>query len=676
MKKSLLLLLTLLLIGKFSSASLSIEIEYPSVAFEGVNTPVQLKADKCELPDTLIVNGITQSVNKDEDEATIWVNFSENQTITIQGAEVTTVNDPPSMIPLWTSILPPLIAIFLALIFKEVIFSLVSGIFIGGAIIGFYADGFIGIFTGFFRIIDTYLIGAMNDSGHLSVIVFSTIIGGIVALISRNGGMKGIVNSIVKFANTARNGQLATWFLGIAIFFDDYANSLVVGNTMRAITDKLKVSREKLAYIVDSTAAPVSAIAFVTTWIGAELGYIGSGLDNINSNGEQISEGVYSIFLNSLAYSFYPIFTLFFIFYLVWRGKDYGSMLKAERRARSGKIINPEENQGDLTELEDLEPVKGIKKFRAINAVIPVCIIVFGTLLGLLFTGFDSLRGAILDVDGSLALNSWGDIWANMHAIDPAIDSFTRKLGTLIGSADSYVALLWASLTSLVVAILMTISQKIMNLQDTIETVITGFKTMVPAVLILILAWALALVTDDMHTADFLTGVLKDSHMAPWIIPAFTFILAAFVAFSTGSSWSTMALVYPLILPAAWAISQGAGMEDAASMGIFYNTVSAVLAGAVLGDHCSPISDTTILSSLASGCNHIDHVRTQIPYALTVGAIAVIAGTIPTAFGLPSWLSFIFGFGCVILVIELLGKRPEEGQELSSNSGASTEEPE
>ena len=539
-------------------------------------------------------------------------------------------------------------------------FSLISGIFIGSAIMGVYAEGFIGVFTGFFKIIDTYILGALNDRDHLSIILFSIVIGGIVALISKNGGMKGIVNSISRFASNARNGQLATWALGIAIFFDDYANTLVVGNTMRAVTDKLKISREKLAYIVDSTAAPVSAIAFVTTWIGAELAYISSGLKSINADEEQISEGVYSIFLNSLSYSFYPLLTLFFIFYLVYRGKDFGPMLAAERRARSGQVVNPEENMGDLTELKDIEPGKGTE-LHAYNAVIPVAIIVFGTLAGLLYTGFENLSPLILEKDPSLVLKDWSEVWANIPLLDGNPDGFGKKLGTVIGESNSYAALLWASLTALFVAIIMSMLGRAMNLKSCVETTLVGFKTMMPALLILILAWALASVTEEMHTADYLTSIVSDT-LPPWSVPAITFILSALVAFSTGSSWSTMALIYPLVLPTTWVLCQHPeyGYTYADSMDIFYNTVSAVLAGSVLGDHCSPISDTTILSSLASGCNHIDHVRTQIPYALTVGGIAVIAGTLPSSLGMNPWIAMILAALIVVGVIELLGKKSKK----------------
>ncbi|WP_051568427.1 Na+/H+ antiporter NhaC family protein [Crocinitomix catalasitica] len=655
-------LLFTLLISIFSLGNAhaqAIELTFPDIAFDGTKAAVYFDVLPTENTTSFIQlrNGNhfdTLAIVEVDGAYMIEPTFFSDEGIVFD--QVETIGKPTSVIPLWTSILPPLIAIFLALIFKEVVFSLISGIFIGSAIIGFYADGFIGIFSGFFTVIDTYIIGALNDSGHLSVIVFSILIGGIVAIISRNGGMQGIVNRITKYANTVRNGQLATWCLGLAIFFDDYANTLVVGNTMRPVTDRLKISREKLAYIVDSTAAPVSAIAFVTTWIGAELGYIASGVEGINANGEVISEGVYSIFLNSLVYSFYPILTLFFVFYLIIRQKDFGPMLKAERRARIGEVINPEVNNADLTEIEDLKPVSGIK-YRAFNAVIPVGIIVFGTMLGLMFTGFDSLKNELLGGHPELNLNSWGDTWSNMSLLDGSPDSFTRKLGTLIGASDSYAALLWSSLSALVFAIFLTVGQRIMKLEETVNTAVSGFKTMISAILILILAWALASVTEDMHTAEFLTGLIGDS-ISPWLIPAITFILAAVVAFSTGSSWSTMALVYPIILPAAWAIatSDTYAYEYADAMALFYNTVSAVLAGAVLGDHCSPISDTTILSSLASGSNHIDHVRTQIPYALTVGLISVVMGTILSALGLHPLLGMLLGGIAIVLVIELFGK--------------------
>jgi Na+/H+ antiporter NhaC len=197
-----------------------------------------------------------------------------------------------------------------------------------------------------------------------------------------------------------------------------------------------------------------------------------------------------------------------------------------------------------------------------------------------------------------------------------------------------------------------------LNLSDSIEAAILGFKTMLPAIIILTLAWALALVIEDLHTADLLTSIMSDN-ISPYFIPTVTFLLAALVAFSTGSSWGTMAILYPLMLPASWEICTAAGFDYAQTLGIFHNVVACVLAGSVLGDHCSPISDTTILSSLASSCNHINHVRTQMPYALTVGAVAILFGTIPSAFGVPFWITISLAIGALIAIIHFIGKPTE-----------------
>ena len=540
----------------------------------------------------------------------------------VLGKKIETVVKP---VPLWVSIIPPIIAIILALIFKEVIISLFLGIFVGGAILHVYADGFSGIFSGFLATIQDYILPSLNDSGHLSVILFSMIIGAMVSVISRNGGMQGVVNYISKFAKNAKTGQLATWILGVAIFFDDYANTLVVGNTMRPVTDRLRVSREKLAYIVDSTAAPIAAIAFVTTWIGAELGYIQDGIKNLD-----INENAYNVFINSLQYSFYPIFTLAFILMIILMNKDYGPMLKAENRARIEGKVEGDKVTISAEEVEKLQPMDGIRH-NPWNAVIPVLVVIFGTIIGLLVTGWDS------------------EVWNDDQAL------FSRKLSHIIGNADSYVALLWSSLSALSVAILMSVSFTKMKIDEAIDSMLNGFKTMLPTIIILVLAWSLALITEHLHTADFITNLLGDS-FPPILFPAITFLLAAGVAFSTGSSWGTMAILYPLMLPAVWQICQQTGMDYDQSLSIFHNVVSCVLAGSVLGDHCSPISDTTILSSLASSCNHISHVKTQMPYALTVGTVAIFVGTIPAAAGVSSLITIPVGLIILYLIVKFYGK--------------------
>jgi Na+/H+ antiporter NhaC len=535
--------------------------------------------------------------------------------------------------PLWLSILPPLMAIVLALALREVIISLFLGVFSGAAILGYYQAGSLGgVFSGLLRTLDTYIVKSLTDSSHVSIILFSLLIGGMVSLISRNGGMQGIVNRIARLAKTPRSGQLATWLLGLVVFFDDYANSLVVGNTMRPITDRLNISREKLSYLVDSTAAPVSALAFITTWIAAEIGYIGDGIAGLSGFPEDMTP--YRLFVSSLGYAFYPILTLLFILILVWRQRDYGTMLIAERRARStGEVARLDGLKEDAAEMKDFQPKAGVS-IQAFRAVIPVAVLVVGVLVGLLYTGWDS------------------EVWNNAEL------SGVKKLSTVFGQADSYAALMWASLCAVIVAIGLSLGRQRLGLNESMGVMTSGFKAMFDAVIILTLAWALQGVTDDMHTATFLTDLLGNQ-LSPHWLPTITFLLAAVIAFSTGSSWGTMAILYPLIIPLAWAVCQQSGMIDPHALGIMANAVACVLGGSVLGDHCSPISDTTILSSLATNCNHIDHVRTQLPYALTVGGIALACGTVPTGFGLPSWASFLLGIGACYAVIQLIGKKVE-----------------
>ena len=459
------------------------------------------------------------------------------------------------------------------------------------------------------------------------------IIAATVSLISKNGGMKGVVNRLSKYATSPKSGSFITWLLGIVIFFDDYANTLVVGNTMRPLADKLRISREKLSYIIDSTAAPVASVAFVTTWIGAELSYIQDGINTLNLN-----ESAYGVFFNSLAYSFYPFFTLAFILILIWKNVDFGPMLKAEQLAREKGSTSPDINSIDeqisYDLVEEISAKEGVTP-RSFNAVIPILVIVFGTLSALLYTGWNQ------------------NVWNNSAL------GFFEKLSDTIGNADSYIALLWASLASLFTALILTLSQKLLSLKDSVESIIQGFKTMLPAIMILTLAWSVALITEHLHTADFISGLLMDASVSPYLLPVITFVISALVSFSTGSSWGTMAILYPLILPSGWLLAENSGLDYDITLSIFHNIAAAVLTGSVLGDHCSPISDTTILSSLASSCPHIEHVRTQLPYALTTGAVSIFLGTLPASYGISPWILFPVGIGGLYLVIHFLGKPSE-----------------
>lgn len=639
-KNFILILLFALVLGFYPRTDLKakertegFQIEFQSIIVQKIPSKIRIIPDESffiyyrdSLPEVLI-NGEIAVVEFTDNEFILTHTFQNKEELTIEVAEFKTKKT-ITPIPLWMSILPPLIAIMMALIIREVFTALFMGILVGTTIIYFYQGSsfFIAIFQGLFAIIDTYILESMSDHGHLSIIIFSMLIGGMVNLITKNGGMKGVVNILSRYAKSARSGQFITWLLGIAIFFDDYANTLIVGNTMRPVTDRLRISREKLAYIVDSTAAPVASIAFVTTWIGAELSYIQAGIDTLG-----LDESAYNIFINSLAYSFYPILTLIFILMLIYNKVDYGPMYKAECKARKEGVITEEDEEfsNKLSELEVDEKIKA----KGFNAVIPVVVIILGTIAGLIYTGWDQV------------------VW------DSTEIGFSKKISEIIGNADSYVSLLWSSISGVLVAVGLTLGQRLLNLKEVTESLINGFQTMLTAVVILVLAWSIALVTEHLHTADFISQTMLAYSLSPYLIPTLTFILAALVAFSTGSSWGTMAILYPLLLPASWLISQDSGFEYSTAMSIFYNVVSAVLAGSVLGDHCSPISDTTILSSLASNCNHIEHVRTQLPYALTVGGVAVFAGTLPAAYGVPPWILFPIGIALLFVIIRVFGKK-------------------
>jgi len=611
------------------------ELDLPVLLIEGSEINIEIICKSQEAFEALsefrilaYINGVGIPIYFENGKAKIDYTLDKNESkLNVKVGELEFVEE-INPIPLWMSIIPPLIAILLALIIREVITSLFIGIFSGVLIMGLYTDGPGSILFSFLKVIDTYVLKAINDVSHISVIIFSMTIAGVVSIISKNGGMRGVVNRLEPYAHNPRSGQLVIWFMGILIFFDDYANTLVVGNTMRPVADRLKISREKLAYIVDSTAAPVAAIAFITTWIGAELGYIASGIETISD----ISETPYSIFLNSLSYSFYPILTLAFMLILILKQRDFGPMYHAEIKARNRKsesenkeAINQDQN------LNEFDAKEGVEE-KSFNAIIPILVIVLGAIAGMFYTGYDA------------------SVWA-----DNSI-GFLRKLSITIGQADSFVALLWSSFSGLIVAIILSMSQGILKLEEAVNTALHGFKTMIPAMAILVLAWSLAYVTEDMHTATFLKSLWSTS-LSPIFIPAVVFIIAALVSFSTGSSWGTMAILYPLMLPASYQIAVESGMPHEDAIIIFYNVVSVILAGSVFGDHCSPISDTTILSSLASSCNHIDHVRTQLAYALTVGSVSIVFGSIPSAMGVPSYILFPLAIGILYGIIHFVGKR-------------------
>lgn len=533
----------------------------------------------------------------------------------------------------WISLLPPIVAIALALITREVILSLFAGIWIGAL---FLAD--LNPFVGTAQSLDLIIVALLN-ADHIAIVIFSLLLGGMVGVMSRGGGTLGIVDSMQKFAKNRTSGQLFGWLSAFFIFFDDYANTLIRGNALRPMTDRLLISREKLAYIVDSTAAPLAVCAIITTWIGFEITQIQNSLSTLATQTEnpelaaQLQAGadnVFTIFLDSVPYLFYPFLALIFVLMIILMKKDFGPMLEAERRTASGGgVIREGSMPAADTSLESLQPPKD-KPRRWYNAAIPVITVIIVALIGLYTTGASGLEPG------------------------------ERNIRAIIGEANPFSALLWASFSGCAVAIALVVVQRILTIKESLEAWVGGLQSMLMAIIILVLAWGLGEVTQEVGTGTFLASLLQDS-LPLVLLPGLVFFIAAATAFATGTSWGTMAILFPVVVPLAVAMGAGIGFAGGEHYSILLGSISSVMAGAVFGDHCSPISDTTVLSAMSSACDLVDHVRTQLPYALVVAAVAMAVGEIPAALEWmhPAWGIFI-GIIILYLILKFFGKNPED----------------
>lgn len=562
-------------------------------------------------------------------------------TLEVKGEEARELSKNKRRLGTWVSVLPPLIAVLFALFFKRLILALFGAVWLGAAIqAGFMPH------TATWDAIVKYMLGSTFDGFNLHVIGFTLSLVGMVHVILRMGGMAGLLDKLRVLATSRRASKLTTALMGGAIFFDDYANTIVVGTTMRPMTDARKISREKLAYLVDSTSAPIAGVAIISTWIGYEVGLF----DELS---RQLSMGMsgYEIFFSILAMRFYCLLTLVFVLLNAVLERDFGPMLTAERRASSGGgALRP--GSKPLTQVgaaEHISPPEGTPS-RWFNAVIPVSVVILSVMLGMYWSGWASGDASLPGLGALMTGEAEWSQWSNLGAALSQMGSW-EAWRDAFSNADNAKVLFYGAIMGSVVAILLAVTQRLLNLKDASIAWARAIPGMWMAVAILVLAWSIRAVCDDLGTSVYLVGAVQDL-ITPTLLPIITFVLAAIIAFATGTSWGTMGILIPALIPLAHHMTQGQAHGEVILMLCF----AAVLDGAIFGDHCSPISDTTVMSSIASACDHIDHVRTQAPYAITTMLAASTCGYLGVAYGLPVWGALVLGVVSLAAVLFLIGR--------------------
>jgi Na+/H+ antiporter NhaC len=495
------------------------------------------------------------------------------------------------------SLAPILLAIGLALWTRQVLISLGSGVLVASVLLN--ADH---PWESLIYVIDPLIIDSLADRDHVKVITFTLLVAGTLEVVSRGQGTRALVNLLTRKATNRRSGQMATWSAGMLVFFDDYANCLIVGNSMRPLCDRLRISREKLAYLVDSTAAPMATLALISTWVGYEVSLIGDALEASGSDAN-----AYAFFIEGLPYRFYPFLALFFGLAIAWTGRDFGPMATAESQASESTVPT------------DHEPPPAS---RAWLAAIPIATLVLVTGLSLWIQG--------------------------VEAVGP-----NASLFDIIGASDGYDAMLHGSIAGLTLAVVIGMLLRALRPSEMVEACLDGARGLAEPIVVLLLAWTLGTAVQELQAAEYLVEALGGS-IPDWLLPTLVFVLSAAIAFATGTSFGTMAVLIPLAIPLAFSADGPHSLVLATS--------ASVLAGATWGDHCSPISDTTVLASTGSGCDHAAHVSTQLPYALVAGAFTILLCTIPAGLGLSPWLCLILGCTACGLVVRFAGKLPEERQ--------------
>jgi Na+/H+ antiporter NhaC len=471
------------------------------------------------------------------------------------------------------------------------------------------------------------LIDVLSDTENVSVLLLCAVIGGMIEVIRSTGGFQVLAEVLTKRVNTSRKANIVGEGLGIIVFFDDYANALIVGPIMKPITDRLKISREKLAFLVDSTSAPVTGIAVISSWVGVEVSVIDQSLQ-----GTAVKESAYSLFLKSIPFCFYCIFCLLFIFIGSMMKREYGPMLKAEIRARKGRTfkqseeVNKEENVS-----EEYSVGRGKRLFIAISTIL---LFVVASIQSFYSTGLsNAIQNGVLSGRERFSL---------------------YKISIAFGQADTIRLVLYASIISSVYAITLTGIFRLAPIRESVKRWIQGVSDMSLTLVVLTLAWSIAAVIGKLGTAFFITDMVSQN--VPWyLIPGIIFIASCFISFAAGS-YGCMFMVMPIAVPLACKIMEMGENLPAAFLQI---CIASVISGGIFGDHCSPITDCTILSSMGSGCSNIDHVETQLPYALTIALVSVLIGTFPAGLGMPPIVSFLIALLVFVLVYKFIGKNPD-----------------
>jgi Na+/H+ antiporter NhaC len=508
----------------------------------------------------------------------------------------------------WLALLPPLVAIVSVLITRWLVPSLVFGIASAAVIHAWPSPA--GMAE---SLIVNYFWDSVLDSFHLSILGFTASLLGLVSVTTASGGLHGMINLILRLARGRRGVSVATVGMGFSIFFDDYANTAIVGPTVRPLFDRLKLSRAKLAYLIDSTAAPIAGLALISTWIGTEVSYLQGAARDLG-----LDASGYGLFLSAMGYRFYCVFALFLVVVVAATGRDFGPMLKVERRVRRSA---DDAGSQSAAESPAIQP-------RWYNAVVPI-----GTVLLLIM----------------IQIYYWGsrDPGVDLASLSGWKDVFIRAAAAQDGEALTF-AMLYAGVTGAALAILLPALQGVMTVREGLLAWLGGVRHISGALVVIVCAWALSAGCRDLETAHYAVAVLRQGVSVEWV-PLAVFVTAGLVAFATGTSYGTMAI----IIPTAAQLGYESGGEP-----VMILAMAAVLDGAIFGDHCSPISDTTVLSSICSGCEHLEHVRTQIPYALLGAVVAALAGyALVGAWGADLWVGMAAGATVILILIHVVGRR-------------------